>query len=1029
MKRTKEILATFTGLMLVVALVTAPVFAAGTNLSEGHTSQGLTSFKDNPANGVKTENDLIWIVDNHGRGGDQVTFELRFDNQDTAISAITIYVNFNTDMLSFDHCDPGVVPGSGWTNFGCNDPNPGELRIGAFHGTDSIPAGSSGVLAYMVFNVLNCDPPTCNPGDTASMAITNLYDDVSDFQPTDGTFTYDGVALPTETPTDTPTTAPTDTPTALPTDTPTAPPTDTPTTVPTDTPTALPTDTPTVVPTDTPTALPTDTPTTGPTTPPTDTPTEAPTTPPTDTPTALPTDTPTEIPTTVPTDTPTAVPTDTPTTGPTTPPTDTPTEAPTTVPTDTPTALPTDTPTEVPTVVPTDTPTALPTDTPTTGPTTPPTDTPTEAPTTPPTDTPTEAPTTAPTDTPTTGPTPPPTETPTPAGDFIWVVDSEGCNSDMIVVDVMVNNNDTPIDAYTVKIGFDENVLTYDSCEQGDLVPSGGWVMFDCNESNPGEISNLAFSLPDDQIPAGSNGSIFKLHFTVNCMACMPNDTSTLAITELKDDVEFFSPTNGTFTFCPGPTPTPTEPPTAVPTDTPTEAPTVAPTDTPTEAPTVAPTDTPTEVPTVAPTDTPTAEPTDTPTEVPTAVPTDTPTPAPTATPNDWLWIDDTYTGCTGDQITVDVMMENNDTAVDAVTLQIDYDNSMLQYVSCSRGTLDPGWQMFDCNEPNPGEIYLLAFSLPSSQIATGSNGSIVHLVFDVTCSACMMGDSSSFVFAALEDDVEHFNSDDGTFTFCPEGTPTPSPTPSATPTETAVPTDTPTPEATATPTPFVCVNDGDVDNDGSITPQDAQMAFQIYLEIIGNPTDEEFCSADCNGSGTVTPRDALCIFKHFVSGTCDCVDDLKRAANAVGITTPQLLNSTAGKIFVNFEVQGMSNTVDVTVDAINYDEQLDAFGIHIRYPADFLTYLGTDFSDEISEWIGQGDAAADGVVTVGAYDPEHFISPGDLHRIFTMHFASESTIDISKLYSQIRVFGAVNDLENHSIIYTIRSPKDLQQN
>ena len=70
-----------------------------------------------------------------------------------------------------------------------------------------------------------------------------------------------------------------------------------------------------------------------------------------------------------------------------------------------------------------------------------------------------------------------------------------------------------------------------------------------------------------------------------------------------------------------------------------------------------------------------------------------------------------------------------------------------------------------------------------------------------------------------------------------------------------------------------VCINDGDVDNSGTLTPQDAQMAFQIYLDTFPNPTPEEICSADCTGDAIVSPGDGLCIYKHYANGDCDCAD------------------------------------------------------------------------------------------------------------------------------------------------------------
>lgn len=95
---------------------------------------------------------------------------------------------------------------------------------------------------------------------------------------------------------------------------------------------------------------------------------------------------------------------------------------------------------------------------------------------------------------------------------------------------------------------------------------------------------------------------------------------------------------------------------------------------------------------------------------------------------------------------------------------------------------------------------------------------------------------------------------------------------PTATPTQ--VPTETPEPSATPalTPTPL-CSNDGDVNNDLSITAGDAQTAFQITLGMY-TPTFEEFCSADCNGDATVTAGDAQTIF-YAAIGAASCVDQI----------------------------------------------------------------------------------------------------------------------------------------------------------
>ena len=85
-------------------------------------------------------------------------------------------------------------------------------------------------------------------------------------------------------------------------------------------------------------------------------------------------------------------------------------------------------------------------------------------------------------------------------------------------------------------------------------------------------------------------------------------------------------------------------------------------------------------------------------------------------------------------------------------------------------------------------------------------------------------------------------------------------------------PVATPTPNPSPTPG---CVHDGDINHSGSITPEDALMAFNIYLGTIPDPTEEERCSADCNANSAVTPEDALCVFMNYVAGSCTCADEL----------------------------------------------------------------------------------------------------------------------------------------------------------
>jgi len=116
-----------------------------------------------------------------------------------------------------------------------------------------------------------------------------------------------------------------------------------------------------------------------------------------------------------------------------------------------------------------------------------------------------------------------------------------------------------------------------------------------------------------------------------------------------------------------------------------------------------------------------------------------------------------------------------------------------------------------------------------------------------------------------------------------PSDTPLYTPTPLPTDTPTSYPTDTPTPLPTDSPTPFLtdtpietptptmppCINHGDVNSNGSITAQDAQMTFAIAIGSL-TPTYEEECAADCTGDGSVTAEDAQKVFARAIgAGVC----------------------------------------------------------------------------------------------------------------------------------------------------------------
>lgn len=139
----------------------------------------------------------------------------------------------------------------------------------------------------------------------------------------------------------------------------------------------------------------------------------------------------------------------------------------------------------------------------------------------------------------------------------------------------------------------------------------------------------------------------------------------------------------------------------------------------------------------------------------------------------------------------------------------------------------------------------------------------------------------------------------------CPEPTPTPTPTavpPTLTPlpthtpspiapTVTPIPTDTPSP-VQSTPTPE-CINDGDVNLDNTISSEDAQLAFAIAVGAM-QPSQVQFCAADCDGNGYISAGDAQTIF-YSIFGLLSCVDPIAKQPLDYGTASSQLLTGSSG--------------------------------------------------------------------------------------------------------------------------------------
>jgi hypothetical protein len=171
------------------------------------------------------------------------------------------------------------------------------------------------------------------------------------------------------------------------------------------------------------------------------------------------------------------------------------------------------------------------------------------------------------------------------------------------------------------------------------------------------------------------------------------------------------------------------------------------------------------------------------------------------------------------------------------------------------------------------------------------------------------------------------------------------------------------------------CSSLGDVNGDSSITPGDAQMAFEGFLGLY-TPDLCEGMSSDANCDGSTTPGDAQGIFEHFLG-----IQQLPQCCASMSISLANLtldkfnfipptnpLNPTARQVFPLNRIAETGEIVHIPVVVTN-PEGIQEFGFDMNYPTELLEYLGvtkspmTDDFDYVS-----GVPGAEGMVRIEGF-------------------------------------------------------------
>ena len=128
------------------------------------------------------------------------------------------------------------------------------------------------------------------------------------------------------------------------------------------------------------------------------------------------------------------------------------------------------------------------------------------------------------------------------------------------------------------------------------------------------------------------------------------------------------------------------------------------------------------------------------------------------------LSLDDQSAMATGEMVTFTLSIDypaSQSGEIQAVTINVSFDHTVLTYDSHTRGSLVAGWPVFDVSNPQDGQLTAAGLTFtPGDGLEPGDSGAIVQLQFTVAA----MDDATLTISA--QDDLATFATEDGEFTF-----------------------------------------------------------------------------------------------------------------------------------------------------------------------------------------------------------------------------------------------------------------------
>lgn len=218
---------------------------------------------------------------------------------------------------------------------------------------------------------------------------------------------------------------------------------------------------------------------------------------------------------------------------------------------------------------------------------------------------------------------------------------------------------------------------------------------------------------------------------------------------------------------------------------------------------------------------------------------------------------------------------------------------------------------------------------------------------------------------------------------------------------------------------PANCQHDGDIDDDGQLTPGDALCAMNIFLngQSVASDCDEpnfecEVIAADVNCSDEVTPGDALAIFLRFLGNEspADCFNR--------GAVTPQSQQVEPYQLDLG---PGLISALDDAALlriplALNRTDGLNAFGLTLAYPADEIEFVKVEKSAATAEWMRlEARATKTGELVLGGFTNKALFSDSPTDLIY-LHFRIKGG---QRPDLRFEISGLTDDISNATVATT----------